>query len=238
MAQSDVEKEVQELFQYFGIGGTVQEPEFSIIPDAESPSYGKGVLPGDDGIARPAKWKEKWDYHYHKPEWGSYRSPAEGGLLSRHHPVSQGGFATPTHEHGHEGLDIANTEGTPVYAIGPGKVKRLYGHGNKGGLAVLTEHENGRLTSYYAHLNTINVKEGDEVDQSTMIGTMGKTGNARGSVHLHWHVRLDGQTVDPSKVIGKPVGFAKKADLHKVRLTKLARRYRLTVWSRLLLQNL
>jgi murein DD-endopeptidase MepM/ murein hydrolase activator NlpD len=235
MAQSDIEKEVQELFRYFGIGGTIQEPEFARIPEATSE---RGELPGADGIARPSKYEGKWEYHYEKPEWGNYRSPAEGGLISRHHPVSQGGFATSTHPQGHEGYDIANKKGAPIYAIGPGTVKRVYGPENKGGNAVLTEHEDGRLTSYYAHLDSINVNEGDKVNQSTMIGTMGDSGNAKGSVHLHWHIRLDGQPVSPNEVIGKPIGFSKKADGRNTRLTKLARRHRIAVWNRLLLQNL
>lgn len=240
MVKSEVEKEVEELFRYFGIGGTVGEPEFGSVPDI-SPETGTGKkpLPGDDGLARPTKYRGKWDYHYEKPTWGNYRSPAEGGLVSRHHPVSQGGFATPTHPHGHEGYDIANKKGTPIYAIGPGRVKKIYDEStNKGGKAVLTEHEGGRLTSYYAHLDSINVSLGQEVDQSTLIGTMGASGNARGSVHLHWHMRLDGKPLKPSEVIGKPIGFAKKADMRKVRLTKLARRHRMAVWNRLLLQNL
>ncbi len=232
MVDSEIEKEVEELFRYFGIGGTVQDPEFGAKQDRS--------LPGDDHMPRPEKWREKWDYFYKKPTWGSYRAPAEGGLVSKHHPIGEkGGFATPTHPHGHEGFDIANSEGTPIYAIGPGIVKKIYNESNNiGGNAVITSHEGGRLISYYAHLNTINVNVGDVVDQSTMIGTMGKTGNARGVSHLHWHLRLDGQKVTPNQIIGQPIGFSKNAEKSKERLTKLAQRYRLTVWQRLLLQNL
>jgi len=235
MAKSEIEQEVEELFRYFGIEGTVQNPQY---PDTSAPDT-RDLPPGADDNPRPKKYKDKWDYHYEKPSWETYRSPAEGGLVSRHHPVSQGGFATPTHPKGHEGYDIANERGTPIYAIGPGRVKRIYdGSTNKGGKAVITEHEGGRLSSYYAHLDSINVSMGQEVDQSTMIGTMGDSGNARGSVHLHWHMRLDGQPIKPGDVVGKNIGFAKKADQRKDRLTKLARRHRLMVWNRLLLQHI
>jgi murein DD-endopeptidase MepM/ murein hydrolase activator NlpD len=233
MVNSEIEKEVEDLFRYFGVKS---EPEFTKTPSSLSPDD-KLDLPGSDDKQRPNTWKGKWDYIYKKPTWGTYRLPTEGGILSKHHPVSQGGFATPTHPQGHEGLDIANEPSTPIYAIGPGVVKKIYKEDNKGGNAVLTEHEGGRLTSYYAHLDTIDVNVGDEVDQSTQIGTMGKTGNARGSVHLHWHIRLDGVPISPGKITGQPIGYLEKEASRQERLTKLARRYRLVVWERLILQH-
>lgn len=138
-----------------------------------------------------------------------YKAPTSGTLLSRHHPISEkGGFATPTHPQGHEGFDIANEKGTPIFAIGPGKVIKIYQEGgNKGGNAVITSHEDGKLTSYYAHLDSINVNVGDNVNSSTQIGTMGMSGNARGVSHLHWHIRLNGKPLNPNNVIGQPVGF-------------------------------
>ena len=151
-----------------------------------------------------------------------YKIPANGDIISKHHPVSQGGFATPTHPLGHEGLDIANQIGTPIYSMGPGIVTKIYDEGsNKGGNAVVISHEDGKLTSYYAHLKSILVSLGDVVNQSTQIGTMGISGNARGSSHLHWHVRLNGTPIDPTKIIGKQVGYLKEASI-KIKLKKLA----------------
>ena len=221
---SNIDEEIQELFNYLDIS---QDSSINTSLDIVE--------------EKPQKWKEKWDYIYQKrPSLDKYRLPSEGGLLSRHHPVSQGGFATPTHPNGHEGFDIANKEGTPVYAIGPGFVKKVYTPqtNKKGGNSVITSHENGKLISYYAHLESVSVTEGQHVDQFTKIGTMGKTGNARGAVHLHWNLKLNGTSVDPNQITNKPVGFVEKEAQRKDRLTKVARRYRLAVWKRLLLQSL
>lgn len=233
MANINIQEEINELFEFFGIENNILDDES--IPEKDSP-----YSPIENEKPRPEKWKGKWDYVYEKrPSMGTYRLPTEGGLLSRHHPISEeGGFATLTHPNGHEGYDIGNVLGTPVYAIGPGKVIKVYSEGNnKGGNGVVTEHEDG-ITSYYAHLDKVNVGVGDEVDQSTIIGTMGKSGNARGSVHLHWHLRKNNQPLSPEQIIGKPIGFSRKEAERKERLTKLARRYRLSVWRRLLLSNL
>ena len=205
---NDMKGEIRDLFQYLGIQDPFKDPN---IPEKDSPF---------------------------SEVQGKYRVPTKGNILSRHHPISQGGFATPTHPEGHEGFDIGNSKGTPIYAIGPGVVTKIYDEGNnKGGNAVITSHEDGQLTSYYAHLDSVDVNIGDEVDQNTMVGTMGTSGNARGVSHLHWHMRMNGTPVDPEGIIGKNVGFSRNASREE-RLTKLARRHRMLVWQRLLLTNL
>lgn len=163
---------------------------------------------------RPKKWKEKWDYIYDEPSPGKYRIPAEGGLVSRHHPVSQGGFATKTHKKGHFGWDIGNSVGTPVYSIGKGIVQKITNESNnpKGGNAVMILHENGKVKSYYAHLDQINVSPNDTVDENTKIGTIGTSGmiyngKKRHTLpHLHFQVKVNGTDIDPAKIKGAPIG--------------------------------
>ncbi len=81
----------------------------------------------------------------------------------------------------------------PVVASAPGVVTtadststRSYGH------HVAIDHENGEST-VYAHLNAVTVTRGQRVDQGTLIGTVGNTGNSRGA-HLHFEEKI-GRTV-------------------------------------------
>lgn len=94
----------------------------------------------------------------------------------------------------HSGLDVANKRGTPIHAAGNGRVVRAnYNSGY--GRMVEIDHGYG-ITTLYAHCTTLYVKQGDEVEAGTLIGTMGTTGRSTGP-HLHFEVRLDGHPVDP-----------------------------------------
>jgi len=152
----------------------------------------------------------------------TYRMPTEGQIISQHHPISQGGFATPTHPQGHFGLDILGQVGTPIYAIGPGVVSQIYNESNnpKGGNAVKIYHEDGAVVSYYAHLDKVDVSAGDEVNQNTQIGTMGTSGmiyngkKRHTAPHLHYQVKINGTDVNPSMIASKPIGsFSRVARL-------------------------
>jgi murein DD-endopeptidase MepM/ murein hydrolase activator NlpD len=83
------------------------------------------------------------------------------------------------------------------------------------GKYVMVEDESGSYTFLYAHLNSFDVSEGDNVDEGEMIGTVGTTGKVTGP-HLHLTVfktntldtkdhacgeRLTGETINPLKVL-------------------------------------
>lgn len=121
----------------------------------------------------------------------------------------------------HWGVDLAAPKGSPIYSIGPGVVRET-GISPKSGNFVTILHENGNVSSYYAHLNKINVTAGEEVDFNTIIGEVGDSGNAKGTQpHLHYEVKIDGRRVDPQSIIGKEVGsLFKKAYLIKRLITK------------------
>jgi murein DD-endopeptidase MepM/ murein hydrolase activator NlpD len=94
----------------------------------------------------------------------------------------------------HSGLDWAGARGTAILAAADGIVKtaeRQRGYGN----IVVIQHEFG-LETYYAHLNSIDVREGQRVSRGQKIGGMGTTGASTG-VHLHYEVRVNGQPVNP-----------------------------------------
>ena len=95
----------------------------------------------------------------------------------------------------HNGIDILAPEGTPVRAAEAGVV--LYaGDGMRGfGNAAVLDHGGGAET-LYGHLREIHVKSGDAVAAGTVIGAVGRTGNATTS-HLHFELRMGGRSVDP-----------------------------------------
>lgn len=97
----------------------------------------------------------------------------------------------------HIGTDFSgggNDTGTKISPIGDGVViytqESKYSYGNC--VRVLHEvvDEKGNtsyVVSLYAHLNEVNVKPGDVIDSSTVLGTLGNTGNSTGA-HLHLEV--------------------------------------------------
>lgn len=98
----------------------------------------------------------------------------------------------------HTGIDIANAYNTEIKSATDGVVvkaeKMNYFYGNN------IEIEKDGVIFKYAHLNQINVNEGDNITQGQIIGLMGATGQATGS-HLHFEIRINGRTVDPTMIL-------------------------------------
>ena len=121
-----------------------------------------------------------------------------------------GKYLNDTHPQGHEGVDLKAPAGTPIYPIGSGIVLDTANSG-KGGINCKIAHENGAVISYYAHMKELKVKAQQNVLPTTIIGTVGDTGNAKGrGAHLHYEVKVDGSKVDPLSVVGKDVGSLSK----------------------------
>jgi murein DD-endopeptidase MepM/ murein hydrolase activator NlpD len=95
----------------------------------------------------------------------------------------------------HRAIDIGAVVETPVYASDGGTV--IYsgwsaiGYGN----LIVLDHGNGFQT-YYAHLNSIWVANGQFVPQGTPIAGVGSTGNSSGP-HLHFEIRYNGVLLNP-----------------------------------------
>jgi hypothetical protein len=95
----------------------------------------------------------------------------------------------------HHGIDFVGPIGTPIYATGNGRVVvaeySFFGYGR----TVVVDHGFGYRT-LYAHLNTINVRVGDEVVRGQRIATLGNTGRSTGP-HLHYEVIHRNKPVNP-----------------------------------------
>lgn len=124
-----------------------------------------------------------------------------------------GQYVNVTHPQGHNGVDLKAPRGTPIYPIASGEVIEAREYG-KGGKTLKVSHEDGKVVSYYAHMDEVLVSPGQEVTQGTVIGRMGDTGNAKGrGAHLHYEVKVNNNRVDPQSITGKRVGsLSKKAE--------------------------
>ncbi|RLC59294.1 MAG: hypothetical protein DRI30_00865 [Chloroflexi bacterium] len=123
---------------------------------------------------------------------GAWITPAAGGVsdeFGTQRSINGGGYFP------HTGLDIANDEGTPIYAAASGIValgEELFLYGN----AVILDHGAG-VFSGYNHMTSLAVSAGGFVNQGDLIGYMGATGLVTGP-HLHWEAVVQGVRVSPS----------------------------------------
>lgn len=96
----------------------------------------------------------------------------------------------------HNGIDLAADEGTPVYAVKDGAVYSvIYDDPTFGNYIVLT-HDQGKMTSVYAHLSKVDVEQYQTIHKGDVIGYVGQTGQATGP-HLHFEIRQGGKAEDP-----------------------------------------
>ena len=127
---------------------------------------------------------------YTPPASGSYTWPTRGVISDDY-----GWRICPFHgEEFHDGLDIASSTGTPIYAIADGVVGTANWYGGYGNCVTISH--GGGLQSLYGHMNTIYVSRGESVSRGQQIGTMGSTGNSTGP-HLHFTVYMNGSSINP-----------------------------------------
>ncbi|MCG7290980.1 M23 family metallopeptidase [Corynebacterium afermentans] len=91
----------------------------------------------------------------------------------------------------HNGIDIANSPGTPIRAVAAGTVidsGPAQGFGNW----IRIRHEDGSI-SVYGHMQSLYVAVGEVVQPGQLIAGMGSEGFSTGS-HLHFEIWPDGAT--------------------------------------------
>jgi murein DD-endopeptidase MepM/ murein hydrolase activator NlpD len=101
----------------------------------------------------------------------------------------------------HAGIDLANSIGTPIYAVSDGVVIDA-GPTAGYGMWVKLRHADGTVT-LYGHVNTTLVSVGERVMAGDQIATMGNRGNSTGP-HLHFEVLQGGsERIDPVPWLAK-----------------------------------
>ncbi|VAW87556.1 Peptidase M23B [hydrothermal vent metagenome] len=149
-------------------------------------------------IIREKKRTKKTLAHWHARELNDlvFITPVEGRRSSSFglRRVFNGQPRKP-----HSGMDIAAPAGTPVITPIAGTVANV-GDYFFNGNSVFIDHGQGLITMYL-HLDRIDVKEGDLLEQGDLLGTVGATGRVTGP-HLHWGISLNDARVDPALFLG------------------------------------
>ena len=95
----------------------------------------------------------------------------------------------------HAGIDLANSIGTPIYAVSDGFVIAA-GPTAGYGMWVKLRHADGTVT-LYGHVNTTLVSVGQHVMAGDQIATMGNRGFSTGP-HLHFEIwNAGGKKINP-----------------------------------------
>ncbi len=120
-------------------------------------------------------------------------------ILIRSDAMGDGFFASPRNGRRiHKGIDLLARVGTPIFAAQAGRV--IAAKANNGMGKYVTIRHRHKIITIYGHLDEIFVKKGDFIRQGAIIGSAGKTGNAKYSgiqPHLHFEVRKKGIPQDP-----------------------------------------
>ena len=131
-----------------------------------------------------------------KIEW-----PIAPSYKEYHKRVHLNNFGAKRNNHFHKGVDINykgagdDDKGAPVLATHSGKIVRLVNYwedGNDGGTRIRIRSNNGRVDTFYMHLDSISqgLKLGDSVKGGQVIGTI--------TAHLHYEIYLDGFRINPA----------------------------------------
>ena len=119
-----------------------------------------------------------------KPMDGFYN---KNGFGMRFHPILH--IIRP-----HEGIDIDNEVGTPIYAAAEGTIEFT---GHQGGYGLTLEINHGfSLKTRYGHLSRILVHEGQRVKRGELVAHSGNSGLSS-APHLHYEVRVNGVAQNP-----------------------------------------
>ena len=170
--------------------------------DAADDAVGGPLLPVEAGLAFETRVREL-DEALDKLETAKaaarvvpIHNPAPGQAVSssfgvRRDPI----LRTPAM---HAGIDFRATPGTAIRAAGAGTVVKAGWNGGYGRMVEI-DHGNG-LSTRYAHMSRIRVRQGDRIDTGDVVGEVGSSGRSTGP-HLHYEVRRNGNAVDPLRFL-------------------------------------
>ena len=140
--------------------------------------------------------KIRWSHFEIQGQW---QMPLKGWITS---PFGKRKSQMGTGEEFHPGIDIAQKVGTVVMAPSDGFVLQT-GFASDYGRYVMLFHGMG-LTSIYAHLGKVDVRDGEMVHRGNIIGTVGLSGMTNGP-HLHFELRKFGKPIDPIAFLASEV---------------------------------
>ena len=98
----------------------------------------------------------------------------------------------------HGGIDMAVSQGTPIYAALDGTVTAVGYNATYGNYVIITHHSGYK--TLYGHMKSTACRKGNFVYTNTVIGYVGSTGMSTGP-HLHFTVYKNGKTINPFAVL-------------------------------------
>jgi hypothetical protein len=181
---------------------TVQERDFSIQhmeidPDIDESTRNDNAYAEYDKFFKPTRLSSNNELYY----TDTFIIPAVGELTTEYGEIRYVNGSPASDRH--SGLDIAASEGSPVYAANRGKVVLsmfLILTGN----TIVIDHGQG-LFSVYFHMNELIAAKGILVERGQKIGTVGTTGFSTGP-HLHFTMSYYSTNIEPGYFsVGEPV---------------------------------
>ena len=152
--------------------------QFNGIEDEAELAVGMNIIIPNGEVSAPAPLKKS------TPKKSSGATTYSGYYMR---PIAGGHRSQGIH--GHNGVDLAASVGTPIYASAAGTViiSKTGGYNGGYGNYIVIRHDNGTQT-LYAHNTENYVGVGETVSQGQTIGTVGSTGRSTGA-HVHFEVR-------------------------------------------------
>ena len=128
--------------------------------------------------------------------------PVSGAMTKSHDLTLQVFSNTMQDWRVHNGIDIAATAGSPVYAAADGTVSAIWEDVSYGTCISLTH--SGECITYYKNLNPIlaeGITVGTEVEQGQVIAAVGESAMVEiaDEPHLHFELSVEGEYVDPTE---------------------------------------
>jgi len=174
------------------INAWTQKSRFSdtyTAPESAKPTVSLNHIISNDNALNPAAGSDKIAA---KPSGAAFMWPVSSRkIISGFGPKGDGKV--------NDGINIASSDGEPVWASADGEVvyvgNGLQGYGNM----VLIKHAGGKTTAY-AHLGRVTADKYDRVKQGDIIGYVGATGNVK-TPQLHFAIREGKEPIDPTKML-------------------------------------
>lgn len=102
----------------------------------------------------------------------------------------------------HDGIDVSAPLGTEVVAVNDGIVESIECH-DLYGITVVLKHTDGKKTTYSNLEDSIELEEGQVIEQGNIVGKIGQTAvfEIAEGPHLHFEMSQNGKKIDPVTVI-------------------------------------
>ena len=128
--------------------------------------------------------------------------PVSGAMTKGHDLTLQVFSNTMRDWRVHNGIDIAATAGSPVYAAADGTVSAIWEDVSYG--TCISVAHSGDCITYYKNLNPIladGIAVGTEVEQGQLIAAVGESAMVEiaDEPHLHFELSVEGEYVDPTE---------------------------------------